>query len=439
MKNSFYITLSMMVTLIVVLLTGSVNLFDDILFFCNLSLVLYCLFGYHSYEAVTLHKVVNLFILIFFIIAITIQFKNDSIVTSLFVRFTDKDYTLFQVLLFFIILIYNGTYSIFYSSIKNKAFTEDKYLSRETWLILLSLLSFLLNLYSVRFNFSTLLFRGLLGENGESYATISSIQLIISHFIRPIPNACLMAAIITNAKKKCTTILLIISLIAVFPTSLSRNAVAMYWLPIVLLMLWKLFRKENIFLVVMFVGYFVIFPFMDNFRYFNGKVSFKFSLDYLNTMNFDSGQNLLYVIKNDIVTNGRQLLGALLFFVPRRIWPNKPIGSGAFVAGFSPGSFSNISMPYFGEGYVNFGYLGVLFFTLVISYISAKMDKAFWKKSKNEFVLDDGYFLIMVGSFTFILRGDLMSSIAYTSGFLLTYFVISKLCVKVNSRFLKVI
>lgn len=75
----------------------------------------------------------------------------------------------------------------------------------------------------------------------------------------------------------------------------------------------------------------------------------------------------------------------------------------------------------------------------VISYISAKMDKAFWKKSKNEFVLDDGYFLIMVGSLTFILRGDLMSSIAYTSGFLLTYFVISKLCVKVNSRFLKVI
>lgn len=422
----------MMVTLIVMLFTGSVNLLYDISFFCNLTLVLYFLFGYHSYEAVTLHKVVNLFILIFFIIAITIQFKNDSRVTSLFVRFTDKDYTLFQVLLVFIILIYNGTYSIFHSSIKNKAFTEDKYVSRETWLVLLSLLSFLLNLYSVGFNFGTLLFRGLAGE---SHATISSIQLIINNFIRPIPNACLMAAIITNAKKPCTIILLIISLFAVFPTSLSRNAVAMYWLPIVLLMLWKLFRKKDIFLLVMLVGYFVIFPFLDNFRYFNGKISFNFSLDYLNTMNFDAGQNFLYVTKNDIVTNGRQLLGALLFFVPRSIWPNKPLGSGAFVASFSPGSFSNIAMPYFAEGYVNFGYFGILFFTLVISYISAKMDKSFWNKSKNEFVLNDGYFLIMVGAFTFILRGDLMSSIAYTSGFLLTYLVISKLCVKVIRKY----
>lgn len=420
-----------MVTLITMLFTVSVNLSYDILFFCNLTLVLYFLFCYHSYEAVTLQKVVNLFIFIFFIIAISVQFKNDSIVSSLFVRFTDKDYTLFEVLLFFIIIIYNGTYSILYTSIKDRTFTDKKYVSRETWMILFSILSFLLYYYSMGFDFRGLLFRGLVGENVDNLATGSSMQLIMGHFIRPIPNACLIAAIITNAKKPCSIILLIISLIAVFPTSLSRNAVVMFWLPVVLLILWKFFRRKNIFLLVMLVGYFVIFPFLDNFRYFNGKISFNFSLDYLNTMNFDAGQNFLYVIKNDIVTNGRQLLGALLFFIPRSIWPNKPLGSGAFVAGFSPGSFSNIAMPYFGEGYVNFGYFGILFFTLVISYISAKMDKSFWNKTKSEFVLNDGYFLIMVGSFTFILRGDLMSSIAYTSGFLLTYLVISKLCVKV--------
>jgi len=46
---------------------------------------------------------------------------------------------------------------------------------------------------------------------------------------------------------------------------------------------------------------------------------------------FDSYQNFAIVFFEDFITYERQLLGALLFWVPRSIWPNKPIGSGAFV------------------------------------------------------------------------------------------------------------
>jgi hypothetical protein len=50
------------------------------------------------------------------------------------------------------------------------------------------------------------------------------------------------------------------------------------------------------------------------------------------------------------ITYGRQLVGALLFFVPSSLWPNKPIGSGTLVAEnmlMTRYSFwyTNISMP----------------------------------------------------------------------------------------------
>ena len=68
---------------------------------------------------------------------------------------------------------------------------------------------------------------------------------------------------------------------------------------------------------------------------------------------------------------GKQLLGAMLFFIPRSIWPSKPIGSGATIAIYQRQSFKNISCPIIGEAIINFGIIGVIIFAVAIAKTSS--------------------------------------------------------------------
>jgi len=123
------------------------------------------------------------------------------------------------------------------------------------------------------------------------------------------------------------------------------------------------------------------------------------------------------------VTYGRQLLGVFLFWVPRSIWFNKPVGSGAFVAKNMLMTnynmwFTNISMPFPGEGYINFGLLGVFLFALILSIVS-KMTDEFYKYNDLRLIVS----LYVSFHMVFMLRGDLMTSFAYLVGVLLAIFV----------------
>ena len=174
---------------------------------------------------------------------------------------------------------------------------------------------------------------------------------------------------------------------------------------------------------IMFGGVFLIFPFLDNFRYYTGEMSFNISFDYLNTMNMDASQIFMAVISIGIITWGQQLLGTLFFFVPRSIWLSKPVGSGHFLITQMKGDFANVSMPYFAEGYINFGLIGIIIFTMMLAYLTGRLDGKFWTPSKKK-CPQDGYYLILCGAIMFIMRGDLMSSGAYTLGTLLSYWLV---------------
>ena len=261
---------------------------------------------------------------------------------------------------------------------------------------------------------------------------MKEINLLFGKFIRPIPFCCVVIGFLFQIPSKYRLLLTAEMLLALFPLGLPRNAVAMFWLPFCLLTI-PFFKKKNFFVASLFLGLMVIFPFFDNFRYYTGSVSFDFNFSYLNTMNFDASQEFMAVIKMNIITLGRQFLGVIFFFIPRTIWPTKPIGSGAFVAE-SQHVFSNISMPFFAEGFINFGYLGVLIAVLFLAWFSAKCDKLFWlnkKSSKNMFA---GIYLILIGSMMFVLRGDLMSAYAYTLGASCSYMVVYKFTVKKNEK-----
>jgi oligosaccharide repeat unit polymerase len=173
-------------------------------------------------------------------------------------------------------------------------------------------------------------------------------------------------------------------------------------------------------------GLLVVLPFLDKFRHFNEEnFTFSINLDFMSHGHFDAYQNFVRVVDMDIITYGNQLLGALLFFVPRSLFANKAIGSGAFTAAQANLSWNNISFPFLGEGYINFSVFGVVLFAFLLGYISGYMDKKYWslkKHTNNHWFF--GFYYLSFGLSFFLLRGDLMSSYAYGVTILSLYLVL---------------
>ncbi len=57
--------------------------------------------------------------------------------------------------------------------------------------------------------------------------------------------------------------------------------------------------------------------------------------------------------------SGENLLGVVLFFIPRGVWQDKPVHSGEVVSTALGYEFTNVSNPLPSEGYIAFSYVGV--------------------------------------------------------------------------------
>jgi len=122
-------------------------------------------------------------------------------------------------------------------------------------------------------------------------------------------------------------------------------------------------------------------------------------------------------------SNGKQFLGVVLFFVPRKLWSEKPVGSGILIAeNFLKAAHTNISCAAITEFYLNFGILGVILGAVLYGFLSKSFDKAYFnslsssRKPKNTIIdlnVYKIYYPILIGYFFFNLRGDLLSSFSY--------------------------
>ena len=242
-----------------------------------------------------------------------------------------------------------------------------------------------------------------------------------------------------------TIISLACLIISYFPTTISRYMTAAIYLGILMVVL-PAIRKRNLFFVVFVFGLFIMFPFLNLFRYGVEDISIPSFLNNLSE-NFISSYTeghydayislvsaLRYVTENSCVW-GRQLIGAVLFFVPRTIWPNKPIGSGAMLMDyFSPGSFSNVSCTFIAEWLLNFGMVGILLAPIVFGYFFSKFDYNYhyYEKISNKGGITPYVFLVPL--VFFLLRGDMMSGFAYTFGFIFIGVIIKYFTIATKSK-----
>lgn len=138
-----------------------------------------------------------------------------------------------------------------------------------------------------------------------------------------------------------------------------------------------------------------------------------------NTLNYDAFANIMatidYVHKIGF-SYGYQLLGGLFFFIPRSIWSSKPYSTGQVVGehlisdfGFN---FSNLSNPLVSESFINFGFLGIIIYPIILAYIFIKMIK--WLRSYNYLKKIMAFYFAM--HLIFLLRGDFTNGYSYFIG-----------------------
>lgn len=384
----------------------------------------------------SLNKMFHLFNLFFLGIAPYMQF--NARVSFFGARSLEEhEYFYMNLLIIFIIIVCQALYNLLYkirlspkkTNFIRKFVINPKLSSLQViLLVLISLFSFYMVFRANNSNLLSMLVRG--GELKELASQSKSTSLIIFRVFQPMSMMVLLYYIITKSRNIAVYIILGLSaLITCFPLAMPRFSAAAIYIPLMLTTI-PMLRKKNIFSLSFISGLLIVFPFLNNFRYFNDNqgLSIGFNFSMFTEGHFDSYQNFTLVVMEDIITWGNQLLGVLFFWFPRSVWPSKPIGSGAFVAELEGFIFDNVSCNYFAEGYINFGLPGILLFVILLAYLSARLDKYYWRvvalEKNNYFQI---VYFVLIGMLFFILRGDLMSSFAFTVGFIISIWIVHKI------------
>ena len=180
-------------------------------------------------------------------------------------------------------------------------------------------------------------FRNLLSSSTSSLSdSSSSIDLIMNHGLRNISLFVVVMHILYCKEKKHvsgnTIIATVLFVITCFPTSLSRNMLASFYGGLFIILLEKHRNKRLITYAIIF-GLVLVFPAINVFRYIFETEQSNLLISMVNNIrntyteaHYDAHQMFISIQQ---YTNkfgfsyGKQLLGVILFFIPRSVWPDR--------------------------------------------------------------------------------------------------------------------
>lgn len=417
---------------------------NDLFFITNLLIIIISFFGMFNNQSQTysLFKVSFIFIFIFFGIIPLLNEISGNIIYGQFISdgafIKGDEFDIYDKIEANLIILFSILFFILGGKVKINFFDrllnylpEIKKLNYFYYILFL-FLCFLI-FYKWNFDLNSLLYRGVGGniERQAIYTSAMDYQLY-GRVIRPMLVMLLVIFIYDYNKKKqylsynqklnslvVFIFLILLTVLLTFPSGLERSQVAIFYIPL-LIIFTKIWEKPLMMQSTLLGGIFIVFPFLDKFRYFGGFEDFNFKIDYgfLKAGHFDGYQNFVRVLELDLITSGRQLLGALLFFVPRSLWETKPIGSGTFLSEILNLEYYNIAMPFIGEGYINYGVVGSILFMFLFGILLGNLDRVAWKlKKSNDSHIFTFYYYFLFGWVFYILRGDLINAFAVLVGF----------------------
>jgi hypothetical protein len=243
-------------------------------------------------------------------------------------------------------------------------------------------------------------------------------------------------------------LLLLLVLITENPYTEKRNALGPLYIALLLVAFPGFFANWSRRMLLLVGGMVVIFPaitiFTHNHQQALGDVTLTQVLDRLMdhyfSINYDSWANIYTAVEiagAHGVQWGHQLLGSLLFFVPSSVWSGKPLATGIFLANYLTKNYSmwftNLSAPLIAEGYLDFGFVGVMLYAGVAAFAVTLLNKVARRSSKwvsFPLAVYGAVFLMIV------LRGSLMIAMGFASATLLAFAISSAmLSVQLGERY----
>lgn len=267
-----------------------------------------------------------------------------------------------------------------------------------------------------------------------------TMGLLFDKVLRPLP-VFAFVLLLARAKQRgkggpALLVSLALMLVSCFPAAMARYNMACIYGAVLLLACSPLFEKKGLFPVLFLVSFLVVFPAANAYRWeaftlsmFGeavvgaiGNLSRGFcAVDY---DAYSMVARTIQYVESFGATGGYQLLGSLLFFVPRALWATKPEGSGNLVCAAQGQTQLNISSPLPAEGIVNFGTVGLLLFAIAVALACRYLDRWF-VESESPLRLFYPFACLLL---FFMMRGDLLSSLAFTSGYAISFLVLCLVC-----------
>ncbi|MFZ3417162.1 hypothetical protein [Arthrobacter sp. 3Tela_A] len=134
-------------------------------------------------------------------------------------------------------------------------------------------------------------------------------------------------------------------------------------------------------------GTLVIYPLMNVFRVgVQGSETLKAGAEAFASMDFDGFQQ---VANSQIFVNdrghsfGHYVLSAVLFFLPRSIWAEKATPASIDVASNRNYSFTDLSLPFHAEIFIEFGIVGMLVAMIIFGVFASKADRSWLAGGKS--------------------------------------------------------
>ncbi|MCP3979791.1 MAG: hypothetical protein GY716_10755 [bacterium] len=138
---------------------------------------------------------------------------------------------------------------------------------------------------------------------------------------------------------------------------------------------------------------------------------------------FQQTTNALIYVDDNGVRWGRQAAGTFFFFVPRSVWAGKPPASGEMVAQHMGYAHQNLSMPIWGEAYLDGGLPLVLLVCLAYGRLTRLVEDSCVSLPGTSLSLTSIALPVYAAYQLFLLRGSLMVGFAYLVPVLLLFWV----------------
>jgi hypothetical protein len=447
----------------VLLLFTSVPTFIKILFTLNF-LVLFIMTFYYLFKDTKYSPILASFIVfnfLFFIIAPILQthkvYKSGDL--NLSNKLIYNDYLIIKTSI--LVLVFNIVFFIFYRYFKAikyhvKKFPYNKNLPFHIFFL------FIISIIILIFNFEHIQNEYLFNNYSSLKGTTKSALLIKEKIILMIPFPAFILGMyyVKNVKKtKNFYIIFVITILLgllIFgiknPLTEKRNALGPIYITIAFLILPKLLNTNFKILIFLFFSMVIVFPtisvithsshsldeMMNNPKLIYSGLKERGIVDTFTSLNYDAFTNFsatIEQVEGDQLSYGYQLSGGIFFFVPRKLWVNKPVSSGQFIGNYlrdkygNTGSFTNLSNPFVSEGYLNFGVLGIILFAIFLAFFMARMVN--WINGNNPLKIAASFYASI--HLIFFLRGDFTNGYA----FLLASFIVILVIPEVYFYFFK--